>query len=118
MTCSVTAAPGASVPSGHVTVPEASVQGASAETKLVPAASGSLTTTFAASDAPLLRATRVYVISSPLLTAGAEALFTIWTSADGSSVVVTEAVFGPGPGSGVGEAAVTVFVRGPVALAG
>jgi hypothetical protein len=52
------------------------------------------------------------------LTSGAEALFTIWTSADGSSVVVTEAVFGPGPGSGVGEAAVTVFVRDPVALAG
>ena len=57
-------------------------------------------------------------MSSPLLTSGADAVFTTCTSADGSRSVVTEAVFGPGPGSGVGEAAVTVLVREPVALAG
>ncbi len=55
---------------------------------------------------------------SPLFTDGADAVFVICMSADGSSVVVTEAVFGLGPGSGVGDAAVTVFVREPVALAG
>ena len=59
VTCSVVEAPGVIVPSAHVTVPEASVHGASADTKLVPAGSGSLTETAAASETPLFCTTSV-----------------------------------------------------------
>ena len=59
VTCSVCESPGATVPRAQATVPDDSVQGASAETKLVPAGSGSLSATAAASETPLFVTTRV-----------------------------------------------------------
>ncbi len=59
VTCSVCEAPGTNVPSAHETVPADSVHGGSAETKLVPPGSGSLTATAAASDTPLFVTTSV-----------------------------------------------------------
>ncbi len=57
--CSVVGSSGTIVPSAQVTVPADSVHGASAETKLVPAGSGSLTDTLAASLTPLFLTTSV-----------------------------------------------------------
>ncbi len=50
----VAVAPSAIVPRSHVTVPALFVQPADAETKLMPAGSGSLIVTFVASDGPSL----------------------------------------------------------------
>ena len=59
VTCRVAEAPSASVPRFQVTMLAASSPPLSAETKLVPAGSGSVTTTFVASEGPSLVTTSV-----------------------------------------------------------
>src|SRR5882762_2303769 len=70
----VAAAPAASLPMLQVTTPDASVQ-SGAETNLVPAGRGSLIETLVACAGPLLRATSVYVVTSPALTASTPSVF-------------------------------------------
>ena len=59
VTCRVAVAPSATVPRFQVTVPPASRPPLSADTKLVPAGTSSVTTTFVASDGPSFATTSV-----------------------------------------------------------
>ena len=78
---SSTESPAASVPSAHVIVRAASVQGASAETNVTFAGSVSETATACASDGPAFAAVIVYVSWSPASTASSSATFSTETSA-------------------------------------
>jgi hypothetical protein len=120
LTCTVsvrtTFAPEASVPMFHVTVPPDGEPPFDAETKLVPAGSGSEIWTFCAVDGPAFDAVRVYVRSVPAVTGSTESVFVSETSTRGLTVVPCVAELFPGVGSEVDDVTVAVFESDPSML--
>jgi hypothetical protein len=77
--------PDGTVPSAHVTVPEAFVQPAEADTNVTDAGSVSTTWTSAASAVPPLDTTRVYTRFCPTVAGSGESVFESARFAGGST---------------------------------
>ena len=106
--------PGATSPTGQVTVPAANVQVPLlfwADTKVSPAGNGSLTTTPRATDGPALFTDNTYPCGLPASGGSFTGALETDRSAEVPTVLVADAVRSAGVGSGVGEVRTAVFVR-------